>query len=163
MTDPGWPQYERINPIINWSYKDVWTFLRELNVPYCCLYDEGSVNSITAIPHLISSPQLYFIGFNLQHISKSSLTDTRDRGRSTDLRGFRAHTEYGTIHCDGRHAYSPGERLLALPNGRPLELYLSYTYPISRVHISKPNLVFIWSKSNSGPPSLSPSVRVGRG
>ncbi|KNZ75389.1 FAD synthase [Termitomyces sp. J132] len=41
MTDEGWPQFERINPIINWSYSQVWTFLRQLKVPYCCLYDEG--------------------------------------------------------------------------------------------------------------------------
>ncbi|KAG6836273.1 hypothetical protein H0H93_009545 [Arthromyces matolae] len=41
MTDEGWPRFERINPIINWSYSQVWTFLRQLKVPYCCLYDEG--------------------------------------------------------------------------------------------------------------------------
>ncbi|KDQ32948.1 hypothetical protein PLEOSDRAFT_1013308, partial [Pleurotus ostreatus PC15] len=41
MTDPDWPQFERINPIINWGYSDVWDFLRRLEVPYCQLYDQG--------------------------------------------------------------------------------------------------------------------------
>lgn len=30
-----------INPIIDWTTDEVWEFLKEYNVPYCCLYDEG--------------------------------------------------------------------------------------------------------------------------
>lgn len=30
-----------INPIIDWSDSEVWEFIREFNVPYCGLYDEG--------------------------------------------------------------------------------------------------------------------------
>lgn len=30
-----------LNPIINWTDKDVWTFIHKYNVPYCKLYDEG--------------------------------------------------------------------------------------------------------------------------
>jgi len=37
----GWPAFMRINPIIDWSYQHVWTFLRTFQLPYCALYDEG--------------------------------------------------------------------------------------------------------------------------
>lgn len=30
-----------LNPIIDWSDSDVWEFIREYNVPYCGLYDQG--------------------------------------------------------------------------------------------------------------------------
>ena len=43
QTDPDWPPFMRVHPIINWDYSDVWTFLRRFKVPYCSLYDEGSV------------------------------------------------------------------------------------------------------------------------
>ena len=30
-----------VNPIIDWSDRDVWEFIRKNNIPYCKLYDEG--------------------------------------------------------------------------------------------------------------------------
>ena len=30
-----------VNPIIDWTDADVWTFIRKNNIPYCSLYDEG--------------------------------------------------------------------------------------------------------------------------
>lgn len=30
-----------LNPIIDWSDEDVWEFIEEYEIPYCCLYDQG--------------------------------------------------------------------------------------------------------------------------
>lgn len=30
-----------VNPIIDWTTAEVWEFIKEYNIPYCCLYDQG--------------------------------------------------------------------------------------------------------------------------
>jgi len=40
-TDPGWPQFMRINPILDWKYHEVWAFIQYFNLEYCSLYDQG--------------------------------------------------------------------------------------------------------------------------
>ena len=43
MTDPGWPQFMRISPMLKWSYSQVWSFIRGNDVLYCSLYDRGYI------------------------------------------------------------------------------------------------------------------------
>ncbi|KAI1473764.1 hypothetical protein K445DRAFT_323498 [Daldinia sp. EC12] len=40
-TDDDWPRFMRIHPVIDWHYREVWGFIRALNIPYCPLYDMG--------------------------------------------------------------------------------------------------------------------------
>lgn len=41
VTDKGWPQILRFNPLINWTYKQVWQYIEEHNLPVCILYEKG--------------------------------------------------------------------------------------------------------------------------
>ena len=40
-TDRGWPDFMRVHPVVEWHYAEIWAFIREVEVPYCAVYDEG--------------------------------------------------------------------------------------------------------------------------
>jgi len=73
-TDPSWPAFLRVHPILDWTYHDVWLYLREFNVPYCSLYDEGytSLGSTTnTIPNpLLKQPTCWQPAWMLQDDSQ---------------------------------------------------------------------------------------------
>ena len=58
LTSNGWPELMRVNPILNWNYKNIWTFLRALSLPYPVLYDQGytslgNIHNTKPNPHLL--------------------------------------------------------------------------------------------------------------
>ena len=40
-TDPDWPPFVRIHPILDWTYSAIWDLLRTLYIPFCSLYAQG--------------------------------------------------------------------------------------------------------------------------
>lgn len=40
-TDKNWPMFMRILPILDWTYEEIWQYMKMLSIPYCSLYDQG--------------------------------------------------------------------------------------------------------------------------
>ncbi|ORM40557.1 FAD synthase [Babesia sp. Xinjiang] len=53
----GGLEFQRIHPILNWTYGDVWNFLRLYALDYCPLYDLG-YTSIGSADNTIANPHL---------------------------------------------------------------------------------------------------------
>lgn len=51
----NYPPFMRFNPILDWSYRDVWDFIKACELPYCSLYDHG-YTSLGTVMDTIRNP-----------------------------------------------------------------------------------------------------------
>lgn len=83
-TDPGWGDLMRVNPLLEFSYEDVWGCILALEIPYCCLYDKG-YTSIGLASNTFPNPALRIDGTDTYAPAHSLRDGSGERhGRSSD-------------------------------------------------------------------------------
>ncbi|XP_068159257.1 uncharacterized protein Flad1 [Drosophila tropicalis] len=78
-TDNGWPAIMRLNPLLEWSYHDIWHYIHINNVPYCCLYDQG-YTSIGYKSNTVPNPHLKRSGEESTDAKSSATNGTATNG-----------------------------------------------------------------------------------
>jgi len=53
----GWPPFMRVNAVLDWTYADVWHFLRRWRLPYAPIYDAG-FTSLGGVSNTDANPTL---------------------------------------------------------------------------------------------------------
>ena len=79
-TDGDWPKFMRVSPILDWTFSEVWYFIRLLRLPYCSLYDQGytsidhSQNTVKNKELLCPDQVNYLPAFRLQNSNAERLS-----------------------------------------------------------------------------------------
>ena len=82
QTDNGWPVFMRLHPILEWSYADVWQYIRSRGIPYCPLYDRG-YTSIGPVSLTVPNPHLKALGNSYEPAHKLADESLERAGRKT--------------------------------------------------------------------------------
>jgi len=83
-TDGDWPRVMRVNPVLDWTYHQVWTFIRGLSLPYPSLYDRG-YTSLGNPDNTVPNPLLAFTeaggltGYRAAHTLQDPSQERRGR------------------------------------------------------------------------------------
>ncbi|KAK5581699.1 hypothetical protein RB653_001736 [Dictyostelium firmibasis] len=87
FTDPGWPHFLRVNPILKWNYHEIWEFIKICNIPYCELYDQG-YTSIGQQHDTIPNPDLLIPSTLDQyyHANRLENAENERKGRGKNIK-----------------------------------------------------------------------------
>lgn len=85
-TDPGWGDFMRINPLLEWTYEDVWGCMLALEIPYCCLYDKG-YTSLGLTTNTFPNPALRLDGTDTYAPAHSLKGSGERHGRREEHKG----------------------------------------------------------------------------
>lgn len=57
-SSPPYPEFDRLNPLLEWTCPQIWGFLRGFGMPYCSLYDQG-FTSLGSVASTHPNPYLW--------------------------------------------------------------------------------------------------------
>ncbi len=79
-SDNGWPKFIRINPILNWSYGNIWDYIDYYKINYCQLYNYG-YTSLGSQSKTLPNPKLQSIDGRYLHarLLKSAIDERLGR------------------------------------------------------------------------------------
>jgi len=121
-TDRGWPILQRVHPVINWTYHDVWAFLRYFKVPYCPLYDLG-YTSLGSTHNTYPNPALQVKG-----VARPNSTPSTSETGPLIYKPAYELTD-GNLERTGRET-NDSARTLVIPNMLPPDETPSSSVPI---------------------------------
>ncbi|EDV95357.1 GH17619 [Drosophila grimshawi] len=82
-TDSDWPDMMRLNPLLEWTYHDIWHYIHMFNVPYCRLYAEG-YTSIGYKSNTLPNPHLKQQNGNSNNNGSSIISSFKPAWELTD-------------------------------------------------------------------------------